>query len=604
MAKFSSKHKKREKSFSMKSFHDGYTQEQNAIFLTRNQLSECKNLKYILKKLTDGTNVVTVAKRPGTTKISSSALTSAADVRACTYYVAQSKYILATDAKLYYLDASLAPVEIGSSFLDGVPTFTEFNDKLIIHDSGKTKYWDGTTADTIDESFADELLGTGDNSETQFTGNLSNLTITTSTISITYTDATSKTITDDGAGNLIGDVDGGGTNTINYTSGAYDFTCSGAPDSSTTIVAAYDQSDGAPKSKAGLVRGSRLYTWGNGDNPSRLTYTNVNDEKATDSSTDGGYLDVDPNDGTTLLGGLNFETTLLLMKQGSLHRIDDYPGDSTFKVEKLTDDLGTVSHMTPLFEGDVVSFLSNDGWVAMHPSQRFGDIQKGVPLSKDFRTAAVKHANSAGYAAYNPIDRQLWLTLSTDGNALFTDYIYVINLETGGQLSLYQFKFGHSCYAYVNNEMLIGGVDGNLYKLDDTGYTFTDNAVEYSDDTYMRSAFTDWDLPDNYKHNKKFHIYITASSGATLNFKLYKNDNYTAFSTHAITATSAWDEIYDYSTTEIYGFSEPIYQSTLNNEIKKKFNYKNMMWSIDDMASDYGIEILGVDFKTAIMGDK
>jgi len=603
MPMFSTKHKGREKSFSIKSFHEGYSQEQNPAFLTINQLSECKNLKYVVKQLSDGSRVVTLSKRPGTTKISSSALPSSADVRACTYYYNQSKYILATDTKLYYLDAAFAPVEIGSSFLDGVPTFTEFNSKLIIHDGGKTKYWDGTTADTIDKSIVDEVLGTGDNAVTQFTGTFSNIPITVSTITISYTDSTAKSITDDGAGALIGDVNGGGTNTINYTTGAYDFTCSGAPDSSTSVTVTYDQEDSAPKSKAGLVRASRLYTWGDGDNPSRLTYTEVNDEKATDSSAGGGYLDVDPNDGKSLLGGLNFETTLLLMKQGSLHRIDDYPGDSGFKVEKLTDDLGTVAHKTPLFEGDIVSFLSHDGWTAMHPSQRFGDIQKGLSLSKDFRTAAVKHANSAAYATYNPIDRQLWLTLSTDGSVLFTDHLYVINLETGGQLSLYQFKFAHSCYTYENEKMLIGGEDGNLYELDDTGYVFTDNSVSYSDDTYMKSAYTDWDMPDNWKHNKQLHIYLTASSGATANLNVYTNYSYAPNSTTAITATSLWEEIADY-TDEVYDYSLPIYNSELNNDLKKKFSYKSIMWGLDSINAAYGVEVLGVDFKTAILGDK
>ncbi|GAG48998.1 unnamed protein product, partial [marine sediment metagenome] len=195
----------------------------------------------------------------------------------------------------------------------------------------------------------------------------------------------------------------------NHTTGAYMFKCSGAPDNVTSILATYYKKDGAPKSKAGLVRGSRLYTWGDGDNLSRLTYTEVNDETATDTSSGGGYLDVDPSDGQSLLGALNFETTIFLAKQGSLHRIDDYPGDSSFKVEKITDDLGTLSHRTPLFEGSIISFLSTQGWIAMHPSERFGDIQKGVSLSDAFKTNAVRYADSSGYAGFNQIDNQLWL---------------------------------------------------------------------------------------------------------------------------------------------------------------------------------------------------
>lgn len=50
------------------------------------------------------------------------------------------------------------------------------------------------------------------------------------TVSVTYTDSggTARSISDDGAGNLTGDVDPSGTNTINYTTGALELTVSDA----------------------------------------------------------------------------------------------------------------------------------------------------------------------------------------------------------------------------------------------------------------------------------------------------------------------------------------------------------------------------------------
>lgn len=70
-------------------------------------------------------------------------------------------------------------------------------------------------------------------------------------LSITYTDALSatKTITDDGAGNLIGDVDAGGTNTIDYTTGVIDVLLSDAAESDTFVTAAwYETGDSADTS--------------------------------------------------------------------------------------------------------------------------------------------------------------------------------------------------------------------------------------------------------------------------------------------------------------------------------------------------------------------
>jgi len=61
------------------------------------------------------------------------------------------------------------------------------------------------------------------------------------TFRLTYLDvgAVTRTITDDGAGNLIGDVDGAGVNAITYTSGAIDLLVATAIDSGQLVLATY-----------------------------------------------------------------------------------------------------------------------------------------------------------------------------------------------------------------------------------------------------------------------------------------------------------------------------------------------------------------------------
>jgi phage tail sheath protein FI len=61
------------------------------------------------------------------------------------------------------------------------------------------------------------------------------------TVSITWTDstATARTVTDDGSGNLIGDVDGAGTNTIDYTTGVINLLLSDDVNATTFVTAAY-----------------------------------------------------------------------------------------------------------------------------------------------------------------------------------------------------------------------------------------------------------------------------------------------------------------------------------------------------------------------------
>ena len=101
MPKFDTKHPKREQILRFDSFHDGYNQEKSAPFISRNEISECKNLKYVISR-SENQKKITLKKRPGTVRISNSAISS--KVLACTYYINQSKYIIATATKLYYLN--------------------------------------------------------------------------------------------------------------------------------------------------------------------------------------------------------------------------------------------------------------------------------------------------------------------------------------------------------------------------------------------------------------------------------------------------------------------------------------------------------------------
>jgi len=78
-----------------------------------------------------------------------------------------------------------------------------------------------------------ETIGTGDGTQTTFSGTLTKYPIETSSLSIT--DGT-QTVTDDGNGNLTGD----GSGTINYTTGEYSVTFTAAPDNGDTITASYD----------------------------------------------------------------------------------------------------------------------------------------------------------------------------------------------------------------------------------------------------------------------------------------------------------------------------------------------------------------------------
>ena len=597
MAQFSNKHGKRMQDFFIKTFSEGLNQEKAPQFLPATALSRCNNMKYSLSKTADGAPVVQLQQRQGTEKISSTALASA--VLACTYYVKDAHYITATATKVYELnDSTFAQTEIGT--ISGRPTFSEFHDKLIVHDSGVTKAWNGTTFETLTCLYQNEVIGTGNNATVAFNGTLSHPAVKVGSLTITYTDTTAKTIVDDGDGTLSGD----GTGTINYTTGAWAITASGAPDSSTSIYANYEMVDGAPKTKAGLVRASRLYAWGSSDYPSRLFYTAPNDEDGWDTSSGGGYLDVDPLDGYSIIGCINFFSMVIVIKGNSLYRIDNFPGDSVFRVVPLMQNIGSPAYQTCITDGKMVSFLSAQGVMGITASDLYGDISKTQELSRAFHTSAVLYANSNAYSEYNQHDQQLWLTLY-NGNAQ-ADTIYVISMETGGQLTLYNFSFGHTCYKFVNREMLIGGSDGNLYRLSTSDSNYLDNGVSYSADTNFRTAMLDWNMPLNRKHNKRIYAHCYGASGLAATLNVYTDGDFaTVVNSTSLSTGGGHVLVWELQSIDVFDMTSIIGIETIAEtsvSISKKFNYQNIMLEMTGISGQMGVEIYGFDLNGAVIG--
>ena len=598
MAKFASLHDKREQTFKMRNFPDGLNKEISAPALPPTTLTKCKNMRYVFNQSVDGQKIVLLKKRQGTEKISASAIASA--VTACTYYIADTAYLVATATNLYELaDGTLIPsATLGA--LSGTPTFTEFHGKLIIHDSGVTKVWDGTTFAALGGAHDDEIIGTGDNFGTvAFSGTLQSPPITAGSLVITFTDSTGRTMTDDGANAFTGY----GTGTINYTTGAWTITASGAPDNLTSIYAAYTTTAGAPKSKAGFVRASRLYMWGDSDYPSRLWYSAPNDETSWE-----GYVDIDALDGQPLISCVNYFQSIIAIKGNSIHRINSYPGESAFIVQPLMRDIGAVAYRSCLSTNNMLSFISSqEGWLAMQPTQDYGDISQTTNLSSRFRSEITAYTNTYAYVDYNAMDNQLWLTLFNSATQL--NEIYVLNMETGGQLSMYEFAFGHTCYKFVNNEMLIGGSDGNLYKLYHENEKYTDNAVAYSTDTFIRGTMTDFGMPFNRKHNKKITLYSYGRAGMTATLNIYTDNDYvTPIYTKAISLTGSRLSIfYDGSSYRIYDMSTMLIGGeTIGDQdtrIRSKFNYRELMFELTSIAGGSGAEFYGIEFVSAVIGD-
>lgn len=603
MAKISTKHPERTKTLSFSGFAGGGNLDQDPTVIPVTQLSKFKNIRFVKSIDQGGNPVISIKPRQGVVRITPSALPNGATIKACTKYKNANQYILAgSDSTLYYMDDSTtAPTLIGT--IEGLPRFTEFNQKLIIHDGGVTKSWNDSTFENLDCRYEDEVLAVGNSAVLTYSGTLTNIPVDDSSVTITYTSGSvTKTITDNGVGGLTGACND--SSTINYTTGVYVFTVTNAPDDGTNILAEYDKDGGGPRSKDGMVRAGKLYLWGDSSNPSRLWYSSSDDEEAWDTSSGGGHLDCDPDDGYELVGVLNYFQSLFLLKEKSLHRLDNFPGDATFQVEPLDNQIGSIAYRTCLNRGNIISFLDNSQWNAMESTERYGDIQKMVPLSAMFSQICKQYADANAYAEYNGIDGQLWLMLYDSANSTYLSNIYVINLAAGGQLSLYEFSFGHTCYKYVDGEMLIGGSDGHLYRLDTTETVFKDDGVSYSDSTVIRTAFTDFGIPFLKKHTKEIVFRMSGIVGATATVNLYKDRKYIVDKTLSLALPAGDAYIFDDGQgVYIYDMNIPIYSAGAFL-FKHKTNWKTLMIELRGVYGLRGFELFGIDLQNALVGDR
>ena len=243
----------------------------------------------------------------------------------------------------------------------------------------------------------------------------------------------------------------------------------------------------------------------------------------------------------------------------------------------------------------------------MRPTQEYGDISQTMNLSSKFKSEITAYTNTNAYVEYNGMDNQLWFTLFSSGTQL--QEIYVLNMETGGQLSMYEFAFAHTSYKYVNNEMLIGGSDGNLYSLNHDSGKYTDNAVSYSTDTFIRGTMTDFATPFNRKHNKKITLYCYGKAGMTGTLNVYTDNDYTSAAfTQAIDLTSGRLSIYyDGPNYRIFDMSTMrIGADAIGDQdtrIRAKFNYRELMFELTSIAGGSGAEFYGMEFVSALLGD-
>jgi len=554
------------KKFTLDDFREGLVTDAPATALPEKAVRDIMNLRYIpTTKYEPKTQAyerrVILAPRYGASIISNTALTKDRVIKSAIYVPFSSGsapcYVACAFESpdiytLWYYDADGDPQLIG--FLDGEATFTIFNDKLIISDSGVTSYWDGTTYAELDNVYVDQAIETGDGAEDEFTGTFLNPPVDVSSITITYTSGgVTKTITDDGAGALIGDVVAD-TNTIIYATGVYSFKCSDIPDNATSILATYTTK--APISTLCLVRPDRLWLIGDTDDRDKIWYSGsiaysncVNTWNSqgifasggTSENYGGGYERVAPEDGADLNTFCMFFNRMFMYKNQDYYRsrFDQYGViDSAISAEGEGGIQGAhYSIGCSLLRGvktaaDTMLVVTPHGLIDIKAVEAsFGDLAKANVSAGKVNTKMIDDYSATAYCDYNPVDNELWIQFD-DNNYIL---IYDNELKTFGK---YHFMFDETSFNWCpwSGRMLIGGTDGHLYYYDRA--TYKDNDVQFI--PYVETAYTSFNLDLYMKDALEWVVLGECDYGLKFDIDMYWDEAYS--SPYNFEISSPWSE--------------------------------------------------------------
>ncbi len=133
----------------------------------------------------------------------------------------------------------------------------------------------------------------------------------------------------------------------------------------------------APPGNLLQVHAKRLWSAGNPTKPSRLSFSELNNETFWAEILGGGYIDVEPDDGQRIMGiAPSYHGDLIIYKTKGIYRIQG-TGPSSFVLNQIhAGDVGCASHLTIKNVGNDQLFMSEVGVHSLLTTQKYGDIER------------------------------------------------------------------------------------------------------------------------------------------------------------------------------------------------------------------------------------
>lgn len=555
-------------------FKDGYVYDLMDVANSTSSFFILRNFVYLGEL---GKSPICISPRYGITKIVSVPLPESQECKAAYYF--NGKYIGASDTKLYYWDGSSAWVLIGN--LDAAPNdFKIFDDNLIICDGGVTKICDTSwNFNKLHNYYQNELIGTGDGVTTTFT--LLHFPIVPNSQYI-YLNSVLKTE--------------GTDYTINDTTGVIVFSV--APATGVSITGDYLHKDAGPKSKKALVRGSRLLLTVDSDNPSHIWQSGILNPYAWNSDgvggvPDGGFELISPKDGTEIKDFAIYFEKLYTIKNITLFC-------SSFGTDgKISTTADSVSGLDVKSNRSLLQLVNNLILVSRNETAMFESKIAGVSdfLSGNFVSKGkvnklhVQFSDENNVVEYQPMENLVWIK--------FKNLHPILVLNSDGLWTEFTFSFPVNNFNYTkNNEFLISGGDGYIYKYDKTKYKDNEIAIKpcfyttYSDfgSSLVNKETNQWAVLVNsdYQVDLTLKFYV---DNATI--KTYTNNITLNFSKFLLTEDAS---MLTSAATFITGISENVV-----NNVFDGFCFKKLMVGLTlDNYTENNIVIRGIKFITKV----
>jgi|GEM_PF-4038353 len=238
----------------------------------------------------------------------------------------------------------------------------------------------------------------------------------------------------------------------------------------------------------GCVFANRLVLSGDTSNPNVVYLSGLEDPEnfTPDGLDDGpGAIQISPGDGQVITGLVPMyvpysnEHVLLIFKSESIYALKGYDA-STFRLELVSNNLGTVSPKSIITVGQDVWFLSKSGINALGPNTELGILSVGsISPSMQGRIHTLNQAQlNKAFALHDPIRQELWWCLPT-GSANVANEVWVQHYGTRPYTWSIKTGLMMTCgHTLPLGQMLTGGNDG-VWQQQRVGDTYNGASINW-----------------------------------------------------------------------------------------------------------------------------